>query len=303
VGDKMLKVDNVTKYYGSLKAVNNLSFEVNEGEIFGLLGLNGAGKTTTFRMIMGLIDDYSGSITLNNQKIDYSITDSIGFLTEERSLLTKLTVLEQVKFYGILKGMEEEKIEKELDKLLKILGISEYKNKKIKELSKGNQQKIQLITAIIHKPKLLILDEPFSGLDPLNVELFKKLILDLKKNGSMIIFSSHRMEHVELFCEKLVILVKGKAVISGYLKDIKKQYGQKIISVIGDIDKEEISKQKGVLKIDKIKDEYKINIENEKYIKSLFKAISKYDNITKFTVEDPSLNEIFVSVVGEKYDD
>jgi len=303
VGDKMLKVDNVTKYYGSLKAVNNLSFEVNEGEIFGLLGLNGAGKTTTFRMIMGLIDDYSGSITLNNQKIDYSITDSIGFLTEERSLLTKLTVLEQVKFYGILKGMEEEKIEKELDKLLKILGISEYKNKKIKELSKGNQQKIQLITAIIHKPKLLILDEPFSGLDPLNVELFKKLILDLKKNGTMIIFSSHRMEHVELFCEKLVILVKGKAVISGYLKDIKKQYGQKIISVIGDIDKEEISKQKGVLKIDKIKDEYKINIENEKYIKSLFKAISKYDNITKFTVEDPSLNEIFVSVVGEKYDD
>lgn len=208
----MLQVKNVTKYYDTLKAVDDLSFEVKEGEIFGLLGLNGAGKTTTFRMIMGLIDDYTGEITLNGKKISYDITDQIGFLTEERSLLTKLTVLEQVKFYGILKGMNEDLIEEELDKLLKILNIYEYKNKKIKELSKGNQQKIQLITAIIHKPKLLILDEPFSGLDPINVELFKKLILDLKKKGTMIIFSSHRMEHVELFCEKLVILDRKSVV-------------------------------------------------------------------------------------------
>ena len=223
----MLKVSNVSKYYASLKAVDNLSFEVKEGEIFGLLGLNGAGKTTTFRMIMGLIDDYTGTITLNGQKIDYSITDKIGFLTEERSLLTKMTVLEQVKFYAVLKGMTEEKAEKELDSLLELFEIKDYKYKKIKELSKGNQQKIQFITAIIHKPKLLILDEPFSGLDPINVELFKKVILKLKESGTIIIFSSHRMEHVELFCEKLVVLVKGKAVINGYLKDI----GYEVVSV------------------------------------------------------------------------
>lgn len=302
IGDKMLQVKNVTKYYDTLKAVDDLSFEVKEGEIFGLLGLNGAGKTTTFRMIMGLIDDYTGEITLNGKKISYDITDQIGFLTEERSLLTKLTVLEQVKFYGILKGMNEDLIEEELDKLLKILNIYEYKNKKIKELSKGNQQKIQLITAIIHKPKLLILDEPFSGLDPINVELFKKLILDLKKKGTMIIFSSHRMEHVELFCEKLVILVKGRAILSGYLKDIKKDFGQKVITIAGDIDEDEVAKQDGVISVEKIKDEYKVNIKADDYTKNIFKFISKYDNITKFTVEDPSLNEIFVSIVGEQYE-
>ena len=177
----MLKVENVTKKYGDLTAVNNLSFTVNDGEIFGLLGLNGAGKTTTFRMILGLIDDYSGKITLDDKPIDYTVTDKIGFLTEERSLLTKLTVLEQIKYYGALKSIPGEEIEDKLDHWLEIFGIKEYKNKKIKELSKGNQQKVQFISAIINEPKLLILDEPFSGLDPINVELFKKIILELKE--------------------------------------------------------------------------------------------------------------------------
>lgn len=298
----MLKVSNVSKYYASLKAVDNLSFEVKEGEIFGLLGLNGAGKTTTFRMIMGLIDDYTGTITLNGQKIDYSITDKIGFLTEERSLLTKMTVLEQVKFYAVLKGMTEEKIEKELDSLLELFEIKDYKYKKIKELSKGNQQKIQFITAIIHKPKLLILDEPFSGLDPINVELFKKVILKLKESGTIIIFSSHRMEHVELFCEKLVVLVKGKAVINGYLKDIKKEYGKKNIIIRGNINKEEILKEKGVLNISKEKEDYIISVENIDIASKIFHLINKYDNITKFTIEDPSLNEIFIAKVGANYE-
>ena len=298
----MLKVSNVSKYYASLKAVDNLSFEVKEGEIFGLLGLNGAGKTTTFRMIMGLIDDYTGTITFNGQKIDYSITDKIGFLTEERSLLTKMTVLEQVKFYAVLKGMTEEKAEKELDSLLELFEIKDYKYKKIKELSKGNQQKIQFITAIIHRPKLLILDEPFSGLDPINVELFKKVILKLKESGTIIIFSSHRMEHVELFCEKLVVLVKGKAVINGYLKDIKKEYGKKNIIIRGNINKEEILKEKGVLNISKEKEDYIISVENIDIASKIFHLINKYDNITKFTIEDPSLNEIFIAKVGANYE-
>lgn len=298
----MLKVENVTKKYGNLTAVNKLSFEVGEGEIFGLLGLNGAGKTTTFRMILGLLDDYTGNIYLDDKKIDYSVTDKIGFLTEERSLLLKLTVLEQIKFYGVLKGMKESEIEKKLDYYLDLFDISSYKNKKIKELSKGNQQKIQFISAIIHEPKLLILDEPFSGLDPINVELFKKVILDLKEKGTSIIFSSHRMEHVELFCDKITILVKGKSVLEGYIKDIKDNYKKKNIFLKGDIDVSKVKKIKGVVDITFEKDEYIIKIEESKYASSIFKEISKYDNITKFCVEDASLNEIFVSVVGEGYE-
>ena len=298
----MLKVENVTKKYGDLIAVNDLSFQVEDGEIFGLLGLNGAGKTTTFRMILGLIDDYSGNITIDGKKIDYDITDKIGFLTEERSLLTKLTVKEQLIYYGVLKSMSEEDIDKKIDYWLEKFNISEYKNKKIKELSKGNQQKIQFISAIINEPKLLILDEPFSGLDPINVELFKNIILDLKKKGTSIIFSSHRMEHVELFCEKLVVLVKGKSVINGYLSDIKKEYKKKNIIVSGDVDISVLEKQKGVFKIDKNHEEYIISIVDDSYINSIFKCISKFDNIKKFSVEDPSLNEIFISIVGDSYD-
>lgn len=298
----MLKVSNVSKKYGDLLAVDNLSFEVNDGEIFGLLGLNGAGKTTTFRMILGLIDDYTGNITLDGKKIDYSITDKIGFLTEERSLLTKLTVLEQITYYGVLKSIPIDEIEKRLDYWLEVFGISEYKNKKIKELSKGNQQKIQFISAIINEPKLLILDEPFSGLDPINVELFKKVILEFKDKGTSIIFSSHRMEHVELFCDRLVVLVKGKSVISGYLKDIKRDYKKKNIYVKGDIDVDKIKKCKGIEDIRLEKDEYIISISDEKYTSTLFKEISKFDNIYKFSVEDPSLNEIFISTVGDSYE-
>ena len=298
----MLKVCNVTKKYGELTAVDNLSFEVEEGEIFGLLGLNGAGKTTTFRMILGLLDDYTGNIYLDDKKIDYSITDKIGFLTEERSLLLKLTVLEQIKLYGILKGMEEDVIYERLDYYLKLFGISEYKNKKIKELSKGNQQKVQFISAIIHEPKLLILDEPFSGLDPINVELFKKIIIDLKKKGTSIIFSTHRMEHVELFCDKIVILVNGKNVLSGYLKNIKEGYKKKNIVVKGDIDIDKINNIDGVIEVINENDSYIVKIKDDSYIDSVFKIVSKGKNISKFDVMDASLNEIFVNVVGEIYE-
>jgi len=296
----MLKVEHVTKYYGDFKAVDDLSFTVKPGEIFGLLGVNGAGKTTTFRMIMGLLDITEGNITLDGEKIDYNVTDKIGFLTEERSLLTKLTVYDQCIFYGTLKGMSKKKIEERLDYLLKRFSIEEYKNKKIKELSKGNQQKIQFITAILNEPKLLILDEPFSGLDPFNVELFKEVILELSKKGSMIIFSSHRMEHVELFCRKLVVLMRGKAVLSGYLKDIKEEYGKKNIFINGDIDIEEIKKVKGVLDV-KCENDYIVSIENKDVVPNVFKKL-KDKNITKFVVEEATLNEIFIEKVGETYD-
>ena len=298
----MLKVEHVTKYYDKFRAVNDLSFEVKEGEIFGLLGVNGAGKTTTFRMIMGLLDKTEGNITLNGKKIDYSVSDEIGFLTEERSLLPSKTVLEQAVFYGVLKGLTEKEVEKRLDKYLEEFEITDYKNKKIKELSKGNQQKIQFIISIIHEPKLLILDEPFSGLDPINVEMFKKEILRLKKKGTMIIFSSHMMQHIEYFCDSLIILVKGNTVLKGELTKIKEDFRKKNVKVKADLNEEEIKKVKGVEAIEKNKDEYTIRIEDNSYVNGLFKAISKCDNVTKFVVEEPSLNEIFLSKVGEVYE-
>ena len=298
----MLKVENVTKYYGDFLAVDNLSFEVKPGEIFGLLGVNGAGKTTTFRMIMGLLEPTSGSVTLDGKKIDYKLTDEIGFLTEERSLLTKLTVKEQCLFYGTLKGMEESVILERLNYLLDKFGISEYLDRKIKELSKGNQQKIQFISAIINKPKLLILDEPFSGLDPFNVELFKEEIIELANSGSMIIFSSHRMEHVELFCKKLVILMRGKDVLSGYLKDIKEKYQKKNILIKAKTTKKELLEIPGVVDVVCKADEYEVKIEDISKVKNVFKEISKKENVTKFVVEEPSLNEIFVAKVGESYE-
>ncbi len=298
----MLKVENVTKYYGDFLAVDNLSFLVKPGEIFGLLGVNGAGKTTTFRMIMGLLDCSEGKITLDNKPIDYSVTDKIGFLTEERSLLTKLTVRQQAIFYGRLKGMNEKDILKRLDELLEKFGVLEYKDKKIKELSKGNQQKIQFILAIINKPKLLILDEPFSGLDPFNVELFKNEITEMSKEGSMIIFSSHRMEHVELFCKKLAIIMKGKTVLSGDLKEIKEQYRKKNIFVKGDLTKKDLLDIDGVIDVVEHADEYEVKIENIDVSQRVFKEVSKHKNIMKFVVEEPSLNEIFIAKVGESYD-
>lgn len=297
----MLKLENVTKYYDDFLAVDNLSFDVKEGEIFGLLGVNGAGKTTTFRMILNLIEPTSGNITLNGKKIDYSVTDKIGFLTEERSLLTKLTVKEQCLYYGTLKGMEKEDILKKMKTLLEKFGVPEYENKKIKELSKGNQQKIQFITAIINEPKLLILDEPFSGLDPFNVELFKNEIVEMSKKGSIIIFSSHRMEHVELFCKKIVILLKGKNVLSGNIKDIKRKYRKKNVFVKGNVTKEELEKIKGVNEIIEHSDELELKIENEEVAQLIFKKI-KDKEITKFVLEEPSLNEIFVAKVGESYE-
>lgn len=293
----MLEVKNIVKKYGTNTAVNDLSFTVDDGEIFGLLGENGAGKTTTFRIIMGLLEPNSGSVLLDHEKIDYSKTDKIGFVTEERSLLTKLTVQEQIEFYATLKGMEKQEIDKLLDEWLEKFEITSYKNRKIKELSKGNQQKIQFISAVIHEPKLLILDEPFTGLDPINVKLMKEAIIDLKNKGCSIIFSSHQMEYIEDFCEKLVILVKGKPILEGNLKDIKESYAKKNILIKGDIDTDEIKKIKGVISVGLEKGEYVVKIENIDVASKVFAKI-KNNNITKYDVEEPSLNEIFIESVG-----
>lgn len=294
----MLEVKHITKYYGNNRAVNDLSFTVEDGEIFGLLGENGAGKTTTFRIIMGLIDASKGEVLLDGNKIDYNLTDEIGFVTEERSLLTKLTVFEQLKFYGVLKGMDENTIEADIDKWLERFEIPSYKNKKIKELSKGNQQKIQFISAIINHPKLLILDEPFTGLDPINVKMMKNAIYELQKEGCSIIFSSHQMEYIEDFCEKLVILVKGHPVVSGLLKDIKEDFGIKNIMLRGeDLPLDKIKKVKGVISVSKVKGEIEVKIKSKEVASSVFSLVKNF-NITKYDLVEPTLNEIFIEKVG-----
>lgn len=298
----MLKVENITKYYNKTKAVDNLSFTVEKGEIFGLLGENGAGKTTTFRIILGLVNASSGNVTLDGKKIDYSLTDKIGYVTEERSLLTKMTVKDQILLYGVLKGMSEDNILKEMRKWLKKFQISDYENRKIKELSKGNQQKIQFIAAVINKPKLLILDEPFSGLDPINVEMLKKAIIELQETGCSIIFSSHQMEQIEDFCEKLVILSHGKVVVAGYLKDIKNEYRKKNILLRGDnLPLDKIRKLKGVISLEEHRGEYLVKIESLDIADSIFKIVKDY-NITKYDVTEPTLNEIFIEKVGANND-
>ena len=294
----MLKVKNVTKYYGDFLAVDNLSFEVKEGEIFGLLGENGAGKTTTFRMILNLLLPDKGSITLNNKKIDYELSDEIGYLTEERSLLLKLTVKEMMIYYGSLKNMTKKQIEEKLDYYLNKFNIMEYKNKKIKELSKGNAQKIQFITSIINDPKLLILDEPFSGLDPINTSIFIDIIKELKNKGTIIIFSSHQMETIELFCEKLLILSKGKTILSGYLKDIKNKYKERKILLKADTSKGELKKINNVIEVIEAADYYELLLSDEKYVEEVFQQVTKLKNVTKFEVVKLSLNEIFIKEVG-----
>ncbi len=295
----MLSVKHITKYYGDNKAVDDLSFTVKNGEIFGLLGENGAGKTTTFRIIMGLIDATEGEVLLDGEKINYNLTDKIGFVTEERSLLTKLTVFEQLKFYGVLKGLDERTIEKDIDKWLEKFEITSYKNRKIKELSKGNQQKVQFISAIINNPKLLILDEPFTGLDPINVKMMKEAIYELQKKGTSIIFSSHQMEYIEDFCEKLVILVKGHSIVRGSLKEIKEDFGIKNIMLRGnDLPLEKIKKVKGVISVSKVKGELEVKIEDKLVAPKVFDIVKDYD-ITKYDVVEPTLNEIFIKKVGE----
>lgn len=299
----MLKVNHISKSYGSIKAINDLSFEVSEGEIFGLLGVNGAGKTTTFRMIVGLLEPDDGTITLNNKNIDYDITDDIGFLTEERSLFIKMSVLEQILFYGNLKGLDNKEIEKRLDYWLDKLKITEYKNEKIKNLSKGNQQKIQFIAAVINEPKLLILDEPFTGLDPFNVEILMQALREMAKKGTIVIFSSHRMEHVEMFCDRLLILVKGDKVLEGSLKEIKDNYLKKSIRIKGEVDVKGIKEIKGVEKVIKTSDDIIVKVSNMEVVSKVFNVIKNGKNIIKFEVEDPSLNEIFISKVGDYFEE
>lgn len=220
----MLVVKNLTKQFEKNVAVNDISFYVERGKIFGIVGRNGAGKSTTFRMILNLIKPTNGSIEYNGMKINSKTLDKIGYLPEEGSLIPTYTVLELCEYYGALKLMSPEEIRENLIKWLKIFNITEYLNKKIKDLSKGNKQKIQFIVSVLHNPEILILDEPFSGLDPISVEELKNAILKLRDENKIIIFSSHIMDHVEALCESIMIINKGNSLLQGKLNDIIENY-------------------------------------------------------------------------------
>ena len=294
----MLEVKNARMLYGDLVAVDSLSFTIKPGEIFGLLGTNGAGKTTTFRMIMGLLEPTQGEILFNGEKVGYHNVNEIGYMIEERSLLTKITVKDLMLYFGQLKDMEPKVILERLDYWLERFDIVDYKNKKIKELSKGNQQKIQFISAIINNPKLLVLDEPFSGLDPINTELFVEVIRDFQKNGSMVVFSSHQLDHVESFCEELIVLEKGKAIIEGRIEQVKRDFKKQNIKIIGDVDLEKLKSISGVYQVIENSNEIIVKIENEDVAKDVFEYIKTCKNMMKYDVEQASLSEIFIAKVG-----
>jgi ABC-2 type transport system ATP-binding protein len=300
----MLEVKGVTLKYGDFVAVDDLSFEVKPGEIFGLLGTNGAGKTTTFRTIMGLLYPSKGYVRYNGSFVSYETVDQIGYMIEERSLLTKMTVKDLMLYFGQLKNVSVEDILKRLDYWLERFNIKDYKNKKIKELSKGNQQKIQFISALINNPSLLVLDEPFSGLDVINIELFVEVIREFQAKGATIIFSSHQIDHVESFCERLVVLEKGKTVISGYIKDIKKDFKKHNIKVIADdLDKDALMKIKGVEDVIIQSNEWIVKIASEDVSNDVFDYVKTLKNIRKFDVEQATLSEIFIAKVGKKYEE
>ena len=220
----MLELKNITKEFGNKRAVDNLNMRLEDGKILGLVGRNGAGKSTTFRMILQIIEPNQGEITYNGNKITQETLDKFGYLPEEGSLIPSYTVLELCEYYGALKMMDSRKIREVLINWLEKFHIEEYLNKKVKDLSKGNRQKIQFIVSNLHNPEFLILDEPFSGLDPISVEELKKCILELKQEGKTIIFSSHRMDHVEELCDELIILNEGKTLLQGNLRQIIDTY-------------------------------------------------------------------------------
>lgn len=296
-----LVIDHVTKTFGKHVAVDQLHLEIPDRGLFGFLGGNGAGKTTTFRMILGLLQPTEGEIYWNGEKITYEKSHLIGYLPEERGLYPKLNVQEQIVYLARLRGLDKQSALQELDVWLERFAVPHYKKKKVEELSKGNQQKIQFISAVIHKPELLILDEPFSGLDPINVEMLKEAIHYLAEQGTTIVFSSHQMEHVEKMCENICILRQGKAVVQGNLAEIKQSYGKKNLRIVTSDRLPFLRDIAGVLRVEERADGYEMQIENESVSQAILAAVQGKGFIRKFELQEPTLNDIFIEKVGEQY--
>ena len=294
-----LKIDNVVKSYSGKVVVDNLSLEMNRPGVFGLLGTNGAGKTTTIRMMLGIIKKDSGEITWNGKKVERKNVN-FGYLPEERGIYPKTKVFEQLMYFAELRGMNKEDARASIEKWAKKLEVEEYLQMTAEKLSKGNQQKVQFMTAILHDPELIVLDEPFSGLDPVNTELLKNVIIELVNKGKYIIMSSHQMSSIEEFCTDVVILNRGKTVLKGNLKDIKNSYPANRINLVVNKNVDELIKKLGLEILLNKDNEYEIKISDEKQGYELFNSLAENKvEVTKFTIEKPSLLDIFIEKVGK----
>lgn len=293
-----LKIENVSKHYGEKIAVDNISLQMNEPGVFGLLGTNGAGKTTTIRMLLGILKKDSGEITWNGKEVKRKNVN-FGYLPEERGIYPKVKIFDQLVYFAELKGMKKQQAKEEINYWMGRLKVEEYKDMLAEKLSKGNQQKVQFITAILNNPELIVLDEPFSGLDPVNTELLKDVILELVKKGKYIIMSSHQMSSIEEFCSDVVIINRGKTVLKGNLKEIKDSYPAKRLEIDA---KQDITAdiENAGMKIEKnIDNNYEITIENEDKAHALLKTlVEKGVVLDKFELKKPSLNDIFIEKVG-----
>ncbi|MBU3134837.1 ATP-binding cassette domain-containing protein [Clostridium gasigenes] len=293
-----LTVTNLNKNYGENKVVDNLSFSIDKPGVFGLLGTNGAGKTTTIRMILAMINKDGGTVTWNGEKYTPN-TVSTGYLAEERGIYAKFSIIDQLVYFGELKGMSKADAIKSIDYWLERLEATEYKNKKADQLSKGNQQKIQFVAALISNPSLLILDEPLSGLDPVNTDLFKEVIKEQISKGKYIIMSSHQMNTIEEFCENLLILNKGKTILQGNLKEIKKGYGRNRLLVKCDEDIKHLIKECNMEIESENAEEINLMVKSQEEVNRLLKRITDENiSLVKFELREPSLHEIFIEKVG-----
>lgn len=294
-----LVIENITKRFGEFYAVKNLSMKIPAGTIYSLLGPNGAGKTTTIRMVMNIIIPDEGSIQVLNEKMDDRMKSRVGYLPEDRGLYPKMRVGEILLFLAELKGIQGQEARNRIDDWLNRFDLSSWKQKKVEELSRGMQQKIQFIATVIHRPDLIILDEPFSGLDPVNTKLLKDIMLEMKNEGKTIIFSTHRMEQVEMISDNICLINKAELVLEGNLTQIKKRYGKNTVVLDYDGDASFIEALPGVEKIDDYGKFMEIKMKEGSDPQELLnKSVGKI-RINKFEVREPSLNAIFIDKVGE----
>jgi ABC-2 type transport system ATP-binding protein len=296
----VVEVSNVVKSYADKVAVSDLSFSVAQGEVFGLIGPNGAGKTTTIRMMMDIIKPDSGEVTILGEKLTEASKNRLGYLPEERGLYKDLRVIDSIVYLASLKGMDRHSVEVRADCLLNQTGMLSHKGKKIEELSRGMGQIVQFIVTIIHDPELVVLDEPFSGLDPVNTELLKGIFVDLRNQGKAVILSTHQMNQVEELCDRVLMIDNGRSVLQGSLAEIKSRYRSNSVIVDADGDLGEIP---GVSRKRAHKGYLELTLEQDTTPKQVLeRLVDSGVVINRFEVATPSLNEIFLKVVGKNHE-
>ena len=293
----LLELRDICKSFGEKQVLKGISFKAQSGKAFGLLGRNGAGKTTTIRILMNVFPPDSGEVLIDGKPLDYDRI-GIGYLPEERGLYPKKTILDQLVYFSVLKGMSRKQAVSAIDMWLERLEMTEYRNRRLDTLSKGNQQKIQLITALAHDPDIIILDEPFSGLDPVNAMMLKDVVREQLQKGKIVLFSSHQMSYIEEFCDSIAILADGRVSLTGDLNEIKRNYPRNKLSVISE-NIEEIKKDFGSQSCTDENGELLITLENEAEKTSVMRRLTENYDIDAVKVFEPSLNDIFVEHAGE----